>query len=84
MSGSSQVKAKVVVMEPTSAYSETLPYCIELWSEDQSEVERVLARAVNASLARAIFTAAREEHPHRYITLRRGARVIAASDKYES
>jgi hypothetical protein len=40
-------------------------------------VERVLARAVNASLARAIFTAAQSEHPGRRIALRHGNRVLA-------
>jgi hypothetical protein len=57
-----------------------LPYTIELWDIDRKEIERLLARAASASLARAIFTAAREEHPERRITMSRGARVIAQSD----
>jgi hypothetical protein len=40
-------------------------------------IERVLARASRAALARAILKAAQTEHPARRITLRRGARLIA-------
>jgi hypothetical protein len=61
------------------AQQERLPYCIELWASAEREIERVLARAINAPLARAIFTAARSEHPDRRITLRRGSRIIADS-----
>jgi hypothetical protein len=39
----------------------------------------VLARAVNAQLAREIFKAAQGEHPERRITLRRGRRIVADS-----
>jgi hypothetical protein len=59
---------------------ENLPYRIELWEAvDGAAVERVLARAFNAPLARAIFTAAQSEHPNRRVTLRRGTRIIADS-----
>jgi hypothetical protein len=54
-----------------------LPYRVDLWDRDRQSVERVLARAVNATLAHAIFTAAQTEHPGRYITLRRGSKVLA-------
>jgi len=55
-----------------------LPYRIELRSAgDGSAVERVLARAFNAALARAIFKAAQGEHPGGRITLSRGSRLIA-------
>jgi len=40
-------------------------------------VERVLARALNAQLARAIFNAAKGEYPERRITLCKGSRIIA-------
>ena len=64
----------------TAGKSQALPYRIELWG-DQGEtgIERVIARAFNAPLARAIFQAARNEHPDRRITLRRNGRVIADS-----
>ena len=54
-----------------------LSYSIELWDEGRQSVERVLARAVSASLGHAIFTAAQNEHPGRYITLRHGSNVLA-------
>ncbi|HEX9461841.1 MAG TPA: hypothetical protein VGB82_04515 [Alphaproteobacteria bacterium] len=56
-----------------------LPYCVELWDASGQSVERVLARAVSAELARAIFKAACTEHPARRITLRRGTKVISDS-----
>jgi len=57
---------------------EELPYRVELWHVDGVDsVERVLARALNLRLARAIFKAATDEHPQRRITLREGPRVIA-------
>jgi hypothetical protein len=61
---------------------EELPFCIELRAAtDHAAVERVLARASNAALARAIFKAAREEHPDRRVTLSRGTRIIADSSR---
>ena len=57
-----------------------LPYCIELWHEhNKDEVEKVLARAQSAHLARAIFHAAKDEHPQRRITLRKGNHTIDSS-----
>jgi hypothetical protein len=65
---------------PTSPPPEELPYRIELWHPERREsVERVLARALSAQLARAIFRAAQGEHPQRRITLRKGNRIIADS-----
>jgi hypothetical protein len=59
---------------------EELPYRVELWRADgRAEVERVLARALNPSLARAIFTAATAEHPGRRLTLSEGDRIVADS-----
>ncbi|WP_309083707.1 hypothetical protein [Chelativorans sp.] len=63
-----------------NSVSEELPYRIELWNaEGSEEVERVLARALSAQLARAIFEAARNEHPERRITLAKGGQVLADS-----
>jgi hypothetical protein len=60
--------------------TEELPYRVELWHDGVGEaIERVLARALNAQLARAIFKAATGEYPDRRITLCRGSRVIADS-----
>jgi hypothetical protein len=66
----------------SSASVEELPYRVELWRGGGGEgIERVLARAVNVQLARAIFNAAQGEHPERRITVRRGTRIIADSAK---
>jgi hypothetical protein len=63
---------------PPPELQEELPYRVELWHLDgTATVERVLARAVSAQLAQAIFKAARDEHPQRRVTLSEGTRVIA-------
>jgi hypothetical protein len=60
--------------------AEDLPYRIELWRTDKTNaVERVLGRALNSQLARAIFTAAKSEYPDRRVTLRKGTRTLADS-----
>ena len=64
-----------------AAKSEKLPYCIELWAENNARVEKVLARAATASLARAIFSAACDEHPERRLTLRQASRVLDDTSK---
>jgi hypothetical protein len=59
---------------------EDLPYWIELRRADSPEtVECVLARALNAELALAIFKAAQGEHPDRRIVLRKGSAIVADS-----
>ena len=63
-----------------SRSKEELPYRVELWHADgRDDVEQVLARALNAQLAREIFKAAKGEHPERRITLRKGNQIIADS-----
>ncbi len=60
--------------------ADELPYHIELWRHGTAEeVERVLARAANAALARSIFKAAAGEYPERRVTLRKGNRTMADS-----
>lgn len=71
--------AKIARMSSPAAQNEKLPYRIELWDHDGRSLERVLARALNASLARALFKAAQKVHPDRRILLRRGARTVADS-----
>ena len=55
---------------------EALSYRVELW---EAHGRRVLARALNAPLARAIFRAAIGEHPEARIVLARGTNVIEDS-----
>jgi hypothetical protein len=72
-----QDESKVVRLDgSTAGESESLPYSIELWDGPRKAIERELARASSAELGRAIFKAARTEHPGRRITLRRGKRMI--------
>jgi len=49
-----------------------LPYRVELWHQDRSTVEKIVARAHSETLARAIFNSACEEFPERYLSLWRG------------
>lgn len=72
-------KSKVVRLGNPPGEMESLPYCIELWDAARTAVERVLARAFSAELARAIFKAATGEYPDRRVTLRHGDRTISDS-----
>jgi hypothetical protein len=77
-----QSRDKALKSDAPSAPAEELPYRVELWRDGTGDaVERVLARAANVQLARAMFKAALGEHPERRITLRRGNRIIADSAK---
>jgi hypothetical protein len=74
---SDQERAKVLGLGDGPAQDEKLPYKIELWDSERRHVERLLAQAASATLAQAIFKAAQNEQPERYITLRHGKRLIA-------
>ena len=71
MSDEPQTKA------PSDINEELLPFVVELWTEDRSDVESVLARVQSASLGQAVFSASRADFPNRLLTLRRGSKVIA-------
>jgi hypothetical protein len=64
----------------TTGRGARLPYTVELWSLARTAPERILARAANLTIARAIFISATSEHLGRRILLRRGAEVIQDSD----
>ena len=74
-----QRTAKVGRLGVVSGQADELPYSIEMWDGAGQALERVLARALNAQLAREIFQAAKKEHPDARIILRRGSRTIADS-----
>jgi len=77
-----QSKDNALRSDGASAPKEELPFRVELWHDGGGDaVERILARAANAQLARAIFKAAQREHPERRITLRKENRIIADSAK---
>ena len=72
-----QDKGKTLRPPASPQPAEDLPYFVELWRDgDHSAVERLLGRALNAQLARAIFKAAKGEHPERRITLRKDSRIV--------
>ena len=53
---------------------------LELWDASRQAVELVLAVAISPAIAFAAFNAALIEYPRRYITLRRGNRIVTSSD----
>ena len=65
--------------EGPSAPIEGLPYFVEMWDAGGQSVERVLARAESATLARAIFNFSRSEYPGRRVTLRHDRRILSDS-----
>ncbi len=73
---------RIVALQASAAAethrSEDLPFASELW-DAQNTVERVIARASNPQLARAIFGSAQKEYPERRITVRRGAETLLDS-----
>ncbi len=74
---------RIVALQASAAAethrSEDLPFAIELWDAQNTMVERVIARASNPQLARAIFGSAQKEYPERRITVRRGAETLLDS-----
>jgi hypothetical protein len=57
--------------------NDALPFSVEITGRDSGP--RVLARAANASLARAIFSSALIEYPNQRILLKRGEQTISDS-----
>src|SRR5262249_21218588 len=53
-----------------TAPGDDLPYKVELWSEDHSAVELVLAVTTSSSIGYAAYYAATREYPDRYLALR--------------
>jgi len=68
---------KIARINSAGEQQDKLPYRIELCAESENTPERVLALAIEANLARAIFRAAQKEYPERRIVLRRGSRTVA-------
>ena len=61
--------------------SAELPYSVELWDQQSSNIERAIARASTGQMARAIYDSARKEFPERRITVRRGSETVLDSAK---
>jgi hypothetical protein len=62
--------------QPAARPDEELPYAVEEWDAQRAGAEKVVARALKISLARALFRAALEENPGRRIVLRHGSRIV--------
>jgi hypothetical protein len=59
---------------------EDLPFVVEVWDRDDLHVERVLARATNALVARGAYQVAARLYGHRqHVTLRDCTRLIAST-----
>jgi len=61
----------------STAPRDDLPYQVELWNEDRSAVELVLAVTAHSSIGYAAYYAATREYPDRYVTLRHRNRVLS-------
>ena len=83
MAAQDRERSKEIKKESQFGGAEELPYRVEIWEAGIGlAVERVLARAFSATLARAIFKAAIEENPGRRITLARGDSIIDDSGSW--
>ena len=80
VSSSRRRKAMASGLAGGAGAAEDLPFAVELWDLTRADVERVLARASSATLARAIYDAAQSEHIGRLITLSRDDIVLAQSE----
>ena len=68
---------KAAQISSAAEQHDQLPYSIELCGENKDAPRRVLALALDANLARAIFRAAQKEYPEHRIVLRHGDRTVA-------
>jgi len=75
----SEPESNVFPLESGAAPEDPLPYTVELSEHDPLRPDRVIGRAANIMLARAIFEAAQTDFAGRLIRLRRGADIIAHS-----
>jgi hypothetical protein len=67
-----------------AAAQDDLPYRVELWDAEKSQVEQVLAVTAHGSIGYAAYYAATREYPDRYITLRHRNRTVAGSNTPEN
>jgi len=56
-----------------------LPYSVELWDENDNQVEELLALTADYGVARAAYEEAVKRRPGRLVTLRQKTRVLADS-----
>ncbi|HEY1928697.1 MAG TPA: hypothetical protein VGG92_14610 [Caulobacteraceae bacterium] len=75
----SEPGSNVFPLESGAAPEDPLPYTVEVGEHDSARPDRVIGRAANIMLARAIFEAAQKDFAGKSIRLRRGADIIAQS-----
>lgn len=73
-------QGQVIRLEAGASPSDPLPFVVELWNRSRTAPERIVGRAANVVLARAILLAVTNEHLDRKVVLRRGAQVLAESE----
>ena len=56
-----------------------LPYSVELWDDDDSHVEELIALTGDYRVARAAYEEAVKRRPGRIVTLRQKTRLLADS-----
>lgn len=61
---------------PNPTERDDLPYKVEIWDEEKTSAEQVIAVTASASIGYAAFYAAAKEFPLRYITLRFKNRIV--------
>lgn len=75
----SEPESNVIPLESGAPPEDPLPYTVALREHDLARPDRVIGRAANIVLARAIFAAAQVDFAGKSILLRRGADIIAQS-----
>jgi hypothetical protein len=75
----SEPESNIFPLESGATPEDPLPYTVELSEHDLSRPDRVIGRAANIMLARAIFEAAQKDFAGKLIRLRRGTDIIAQS-----
>jgi hypothetical protein len=55
---------------------ESLSFVVELFHAEEDRPDRILGRALNLTLARAIYVAALQDFPNRRIVIRKGGMII--------
>jgi hypothetical protein len=75
----SEPDANVVPLDPGATPEDPLPYTVELCQQGNERSIRVIGRAANIMLARAIYEAAQTDFAGKTIRLRRGPDVLAQS-----
>jgi hypothetical protein len=75
-SGDDEGPADPLPFGPLPTEREDLPYRVELWNDDKTAVEQVLAVTASGSIGYAAYYAATREFPQRYVTLRHKNRIV--------